>query len=219
MKNLFLAFLLLGVSSIAFSQSHYIGCQAGMNFSRVSSDFAFQDDIKFRPGFTGGLNYSYAFGKELIAGAAILYSQQGFKNEMMFTDENGTQTGTATTDFYYDYMVLPVTFGFNWNIGEKLVLIPKIGLQPGYLLNARVIIPELGSQHGENFTVHSVAKFDLEALSGIELGYKLKPDLIITLEAMGKMSLNTFSTDDYFASSNLRHRLLSFALTAKYVIE
>jgi hypothetical protein len=94
-----IAFLSVLCTIPAFGQNHVIGLKGGINWTNVISD-NFLSDNEYRNGFVSGLTYEYEFKRKFQIGLDLVYSQKGFKNDIIFTDETGNPIGEkATSDF------------------------------------------------------------------------------------------------------------------------
>ncbi len=211
--------ILTGISMNLFGQVHSIGIQVGANLTNLTAHKSFQDS-KFRSGIIGGLNYECLFKDKYSLGADLLYSQQGFKDNVTFTDEFGNIiSGNAETKFYYDYLILPIKFGYS--VGHKLKGFAKIGLYPSILLKAETTIPKVDSDGNltgyEAFNVKDkVSKFDLGGLIELGADYGVYNNLELFTSVTFRQSLTTFSNSEYFSESKMRHYGFAFSFGLKY---
>jgi hypothetical protein len=111
-----------------------------------------------------------------------------------------------------------------YEMGGKLKIIPRIGIIPSVLIQAKMITPKFDS-HG-NVTGHEtidagdfVSKFDFGGL--IELGFErsLSDKLLLCPSLTYKHSITTFSNADYFDGGKMRHYGLSIAVGLKYQLK
>ncbi len=214
-----LSFLFILITSSVVGQKHYIGLQAGFSMTNSSAKENFID-TKMRTGFDGGINYIYKFSEKYRLGIDVLYSQKGFTNNINITDDVGVFIGEEKMEFNYDYFCIPLKIGYEF--GNKLKLIPTIGIVPSYLLKAEeTIAPTFDSN--ENIITHEVldtkkyvSKFDLGGI--VELGIEslLSDNLIFCPGINYKHSLTTFSNSDYFDGYNTRHYGFSVVVGLKY---
>ena len=104
--------------------------QGGINWTNVISD-NFLSDNDYRNGFIGGLTYEYEFKRNFHIGLDLVYTQKGFKHDIIFTDETGNQIGDKTTsDFNYDYLSLPIKGGFS--LGNNFAGFLNLRPSPGH---------------------------------------------------------------------------------------
>jgi hypothetical protein len=217
-KKLFFV-ILTGISMNLFGQVHSIGIQVGANMTNVTATTSFHDS-KFRTGIIGGLNYECLFKSNFSLSADLLYSQQGYKAIVAFTDETGDIVSDNTeTKFYYDYLLLPIKFGYT--VGQKLKGFAKIGLYPAILLKAEITIPKVdtdGNPTGyEVLNVKDkVTKFDLGGLLELGADYRVYNNLVIFTSATFRQSLTTFSNSQYYDESKMKHYGFALSLGIKY---
>ena len=200
-------------------QVHSIGIQFGANLTNLTAYKSFEDS-KFRTGIIGGFNYEFLFKDKNSLGADLLYSQQGLKVNVTFTDEFGNIIGgNAETKFYYDYLIMPVKFGYS--VGHKLKGFAKIGLYPSILLKAETTIPKVdtdGNLTGYeilNFN-DKVTKFDLGGLIELGADYGVYDNLKLFTSVSFRQSITTFSNSEYFRESKMRHYGFALSLGLKY---
>jgi len=214
-----LLIILTGISMNLAGQVHSIGIQFGSNLTNMKGDDSFKDS-KFRNGIIGGFNYEHLFKDNFSLGADLLYSQQGFKDYMTFTDVNGSIIGgREEIKFYYDYLVLPIKFGYS--IGHKLKGFAKVGVCPSILLKAETTLPKVDSEGNligyEAFDVKDyVSKFDLGGLIELGADYGILDNLTLFTSASFRQSLTTFSNSLYFSESKMRHYGFALSLGLKY---
>lgn len=219
-KTLFLFLLLISIHTLG--QEHLIGAQGGLNLTNIT-DNAFFDNSKTRTGFIGGINYTFKVSDRYQIGVDALYAQQGFISKFIAIDEYGHQTGVeADFKFNYDYFSLPLKIGYE--TGEKIKIIPRIGLVPSLLVQAETTTPRFDDSG--NVTGHetidirdAVSKFDLAGL--LELGFesRLTGNLFFCPALTYRHSLSTFSNSNYFEDSKMRHYGLSIAVGIKYQLK
>ena len=87
-----------------------------------------------RIGFTGGFTYDLKLPNKYRIGVDVLYAQQGFSDNFIFTDNNGVFIGEEKTEMNYSYLIFPIKFGCEF--GNRIRLIPKIGIVPAILIKA-----------------------------------------------------------------------------------
>ena len=217
MKKLILI-LLTGISMNVFGQIHSVGIQGGVNLTNLTGDYF--KDSKFRPGIIGGFNYELLFKSNYTIGTDILYSQQGFVDKFILTEDNGNVLGKGPdSKLYYDYLSIPIKFGYTK--GQKLKSFVKIGVCPSLLLKAETTLPMIdlsGNLTGyEKVDVkENASKFDFAGLIELGIGYSLKNRFELVSSLTGRKSLTTFSNSDYFRDSKMRHYGFSLAIGLKY---
>jgi hypothetical protein len=219
MRSIVFTIAIIWIAINGKAQVHSIGIQGGLNFTNISAKDVFENTDN-RTGFIGGLKYEFLVSQKYSLGADIFYSQQGFLDGMILKDETGNPTGeSAELKFYYDYLALPMKFGYTF--GKKLKITPKIGMQPSFLISAKTTLPKFsdtGDLTGEETidVKENVSKFDLAGLIEIEFGYGISQNIDLFTSVIGKYSLTTFSNSDYFDQGKLRHISLAISIGVKY---
>ena len=93
-KALFFIFVLILLSNVSFSQLKNIGIKGGLNLSNAELDYTsynFQRDIK--TGFNIYLTYDFFNFKNVIISGEAGYSQKGYNDEIIVTNEFGEVGG------------------------------------------------------------------------------------------------------------------------------
>jgi len=219
MNRLFLIVLLL-MSFNTYGQEHSIDIRGGIVFSNKSSD-EFLNDSEFRKGFLTGFNYEYHFPNNYSIGLGFIFNQRGFSVSSEFTDVYGNPAGgQSEVKFNYSYLNIPIKGGYS--IGNKLQGFFNIGLSPNILIEAKHVSPsyEVNDMYFEKETYNVKNKVSDLSLSGLaELGASYKIfDITLLTSIVYSHDITTFSNDDYFKNTNLRHIGLSFSIGLKYWI-
>ncbi|MBQ0156917.1 MAG: outer membrane beta-barrel protein [Bacteroidales bacterium] len=147
MKNKLFVVAGLMMACMGASAQNYFGVTAGYNLSNRSFDEEFQSDAveySYRSGFNAGIAYEHRFNASenknyMFLDASFLYSLQGFHykydigKEIFNAYEKGDYEVAPTgKEPVYDenvdikYLKLPVSFGYNFQLGEKFGLAPKV---------------------------------------------------------------------------------------------
>jgi hypothetical protein len=217
MKKIYLALLLLSTIP-AFGQNQLIGLKGGVSFTNVfSEDFLSEND--FRNGFMTGLTYEHKLKNKFSIELEISYFQKGFRNDIIFTDVNGSPTGEKHTSvFNYDYLSLPIKGGYS--IGNKISGFINLGIVPSFLVNARAEIPAIGTLPEEKVNITDrVTSFDFGGLAEIGLSYKLQEQFLIFTSVSYQQSFLSITNDDYFKESKAMHYGMTIAIGVKYALK
>ena len=204
-----------------YGQQQSIDIRGGIVFSNKTSD-DFLNDSEFRKGFLTGFNYEYHFSNNYSIGLGFIFNQRGFSISSEFTDVYGDPTGgQSESEFNYSYLNIPIKGGYS--IGNKLKGYVNLGLSPNILIKAEHVFPsyEVNNMYFEKETYDVKNKVSDLSLSGLaELGacYKISDITLMTSIAYSH-DITTFSNDDYFKNTNLRHIALSFSIGLKYWIK
>ncbi|WP_372948421.1 outer membrane beta-barrel protein [Mariniphaga sp.] len=213
-----LIILFIALTTTAFGQTHIIGMQVGLNLTNISANEIFYNS-EMRAGFTGGITYDLKLSDRYRIGVDVLYSQQGFSEKFSLVDEYGTYYGEVNSEMNFDYMSIPIKIGYE--IGNKIKIIPKIGMVPAFPVTAESIIPKLNDSKlviGQETVdqMDYISKFDFGGLIEIGIERALSEKLIICSALAYKHSLTTFSNIDYFGDHNLRHYGFSVSVGIKH---
>ncbi len=219
MKKTLITVSILILTINIFAQFHSVGIQGGLSLCNISSKEYF-DDSEFKIGFVGGLKYEYLLSNKYLLGADLLFNQRGFIYVEHFYDNMGNSLGDHNLDFVYNYISLPIKFGFI--LGNRYKFIPKIGLQPSVLISAKVTTPEFknGEIIGDKTSIvtNNVSKFDLAGLLELEILYESNQNVSIFTSFSGTYSLTSFTNPEYMEQTKSRHYALTILVGLKYNI-
>ncbi len=201
-----------------FGQNHFIGLKGGINRTNVISD-NFLSDNDYRNGFIVGLTYEYEFKNKFHIGLDLVYAQNGFKNDIIFTDETGNPIGQkATSDFNYDYLSLPIKGGFS--LGNNFAGFLNLGVIPSLLINAETIIPTYENIAGETFDVtEKVTRFDIAGLIEIGGSYKFKERFLLFTSLAYQQSFTTITNEDYFSNGKAKNYGMTLSIGLRYALK
>ena len=143
-------------------------------------------------------------------------------DKVYFRDEFGEPVGTDKMKNNYDYLLVPIKFGYAFGNGFKII--PKIGITPSLLLNAKVVFPafdENGPTGGtEELDIkENIRKFDLSGQLELEASYPILYNFEIVSSVLYRHSITEFSNRDFFENSHMRHYGFSFSVGFKYSIK
>jgi hypothetical protein len=214
-----LIFLFILISSVAFGQKHLIGIKGGLNFTNFTSKEGFES-TSTKTGLIGGITYDFLLTDKYRIGVDILYSQRGVKDKFVIIDDFGTYMGEVDTEMNYDYLSIPIKFGYE--LGDKIKMIPKIGIVPAIAIKAEMTSPTF---EGNGFVItgqetidhmDNVSKFDFGGIVEFGIETDLSENLIFCTNLNYKHSLTTFSNSDYFEGQDMRHYGFSVSVGIKY---
>ena len=218
MRKLIIALILISTISV-FGQNHIVGLKGGINLTNVnSSNFLISNEN--RTGFNGGLTYEYRLNTKFGLGMDLLYFQKGFTNDIVFLDDNGNPTGeSATSEFNYDYLSLPLKAGFVR--GDKFLGFANLGIIPSLLISAKTLSPTIGGFFEETTinVTDRLTKFDLGGLVEIGANYKVAPDILLSVTCGYQHSFTSITNENYFSNAEVRHYGMLFSLGLKYVFK
>jgi len=214
-----LIFLFIFITSVALGQKHLIGIQGGLNFTNFTSKEGFANKST-KTGFIGGITYDLMLTKKYVLEIDVLYSQRGVNDQFSIIDDFGQYAGQVETEMNYDYLSFPVKIGYE--LGNKLRVIPKIGIVPAAIIKAEITSPTFGGNGGivtgKETIDHKdyISKFDFGGIVEIGIETNLSENLIFCSNLNYKHSLTTFSNSDYFDGQDMRHYGFSIAVGIKY---
>ncbi len=233
MKNIFFSTLFLFSLSL-LGQNNQIGIKGGLNMTNVTTKNFLNDNID-RTGYSCGLTYEHLFKKGTLSakghpgnssqafGLDIIYTQRGFENDIIFTDNYGNPTGIKRRSFYnYDYISIPIKVGFN--IGNKLYFFTNIGACPSILIKATTETPSVDAMGNVTGTATfdvtaNVSKFDFAAFAEMGIGFKFKDRLWLFSSFTYQRSFTTISNTNYFAGSKILHYGKTISIGLKYSLK
>lgn len=218
-QNLVILFIL--VSTIALGQNHFVGFQAGLNLTGITP----KEDLEnsgMRTGFIGGITYDRKLSNRYQIGIDALYSQQGFTDKMIMVEDGQVRVGEENYKVKYDYLSFPIKVGYE--MGNKIKVIPKIGIVPAFSILAKLSYPKFddnGEVIGKGSESHKeyVSNFDFGGLIEVGIENELSNNLILCSALSYKHSLTTYYNSDYFDrfdDSARKHYGFSLSVGLKY---
>lgn len=216
-----LIFLFIFISSVALGQKHLIGIQGGLNLTNFTSKEGFAN-TSTKTGFIGGITYDLMLTEKYVLEIDVLYSQRGVNNQFSIVDDYGQYAGQVETEMNYDYLSFPIKIGYK--LGNKVKIIPKIGIVPATVIKAEITSPIFGGNGGmvtgKETIDHKdyVSKFDFGGIVEFGIETDLSENLIFCTNLNYKHSLTTFSNSDYFNGQDKRHYGFSVAVGLKYIL-
>ena len=220
-KIIIIVFSIIAIRT--YGQIQTVGFQFGLNLSNITAREHFED-TKYRKAISTGIKYEFLFSNKFSLGLDVLYSQQGFNEDISYTiaDEFGeiiTVKPDEKTKYKYDYLLVPLKVGYSF--GNTLKISPKFGLCPAILLDAKMILPAV-NENGikideQTFEHKNVNKFDVSGQLEIEVKYPINKMELFT-SALYRQSLTKFSNDNYFKESKMMHLGFSFSIGLTYRI-
>jgi hypothetical protein len=213
-SKVFLLFMFL-LSLGAYGQvAHYIGIQGGLNQSNVSTDPS-ENTLNLK-GITSGLNYRILFPKGYAVGIDILYIQNGYENEIDYTDQYGNIILVLGIKDRYNYLSLPIKFSYE--IGGRIKVFSNVGIQTSILLSAKSMISNVNGQvYIEEFNItDNVAPIDFGGIIELGTGINLGDSFSLMAIAGYSHSLTSFSNTKFYGNMDFRHYAICFSLGIKY---
>lgn len=210
---LFFAFTLF--SFCISAQTHLIGLQGGLNLSNIQASEEANYDRDFRIASISGITYELILNDKYSFGADLLFNQQGMSYEIPLKDENNTNLGNATVVSQFDYISIPLKFGYAF--GDKLRFTPKVGLIPSFLINAKTKtsseISSFPEDVEEDYT-DVTEKVDIAAVFEVTVDYSLKNRLSVFSSLSYRNSFTNYSK--LYENIQLYHYGIALSVGVKY---
>lgn len=211
MKALFVTLMMcMALSSRAEKQ--LVGIKGGILSANVQSDGLFEGADN-RLGVNSGFTFDYFLNDRWSVGAELLYQGRGMTEYTPVTDNLGVQSQESyPIKFRYDYVCLPLKV--TASTGKKLYGFASVGLTPGVLLSATMMVPVLythpkvySTYVGEEKRVATeyVRKFDLGGMIEAGGGYKIRKRYWVYGAVGYQQSFTSFAGDQYFKGQRLQH--------------
>ena len=198
-------------------QKHFVGLKGGLNLTKVFGK-NFEAEIFSKNGLVTGLTYQYDFNDNFHLGMDFIFSQKGFKSDIIFINEDGNAIGNGEpSSFIYNYIAFPVKGGFSF--GNKLRGFVNIGIFPAFLIKAKTEIPT--GENGEPITLDYddfATKNDFGGLMETGVTYKITNRFLLYVSLEYQQSLISITNDKYLPGAELKSYGVSASLGVKYSI-
>jgi len=219
MKKLLLIMLIV-LSISAGAQEYAIGMQGGLNFTNITGG-NFYLGTGLRMGMNAGLTYEWQSSGKMRLGVDVLYSEQGYISYGTMQDKPGMETGVQfNVKNNFDYLAVPIKIGYT--IGEKIKVIPRLGIVTSYLLKAETKIPGIyfGGQYFEPQTnkINNLRKYDFAGLAELGVEFKLSDHLLFEPNITYKHSFSGIYAEDLIGidMGELRHYGFAASVGVRY---
>lgn len=188
----------LMLASAVATAENLFGVTGGYNLSTRFDNLEYESgsgyfEYKCKSGFNAGLAYEHRFTSSekgnLFLDAQLLYSLEGYRLKAEFSSDDIVLSGSVSAssdaslnatgeivkiDEYINwrYIKVPVGFGYNFKLGEKFGLAPKV---------AAIFKCELRDHMGNgapfaNFAFGGGAKLNIGERISVDLGYDWMPE-------------------------------------------
>ncbi len=220
MKYYFSLFGIMLLHCFCMAQQQYIGIKTSLGLNNVSSNGSFKN-TQINPTFNGSITYQHDFKKQYFWGIDLMYQKLGFIEPFTILNNFGKPTGESGEIIYnYNYLSFPISIGYNK--GVKWNKIISVAIIPSVLMSANMHVPAYktnGKQKPEqSFDVSNQPNtFDFSAQVNLGIGKNISTKTqVYSLLGLQK-SFTTFSNDNYFLNTNLKHYSISISVGVKYV--
>jgi hypothetical protein len=220
MKNIISLFLLNFFFLFTFGQTQFIGFKGGYSLTNISTN-AF-DVHETQPGFSIGITYDYETKNKITFGTEFLYESRGYKNEIIFTDNQGNPTGVKyPTPNHYNYFALPLKFGYKF--GDKFFVLANIGVAPALLQKATITFPLFNypsiTYIGDTTVIFTnPSKFDISGFVEIGCGYQISNRFSVVSSFRYQYSFTSMTNDNYFKNYYINNYGTTLSLGIKYIL-
>ncbi len=174
MKTLALiVFLFIGLQLFPQRNRFDVGAYGGPGTSHLWGNTNVKKYANPMATFAGGLFFQYNFPRIWSIHSDLAFERKGGMSTITYQDLNTNQSGTVTTHFNYNYMILPVLARASF--GNKTQFFVNIGPYFGVLLNQHSV--SRGTETGRTVTDQtSLSKTgDWGISSGLGVSRKFKP--------------------------------------------
>lgn len=186
-KTLFFIYLMLLLSNVSYSQIKNFGIKGGLNLSNAELDYSifnYQPDIK--TGFNIYLTYDFFNFKNVIISGEAGYSQKGYNDNLIVTDEFGNELGSYSIYNRLNYIDINAIAEFilrNKSVSPYFSLGPVLSFYTGYNTSSSYApydsILNLSDYENPLLEKLKTSVIGLTAGAGIEIN-KVIPQTIIT---------------------------------------
>jgi hypothetical protein len=224
MRSAFLVISLCLSLTETFAQKVYVGLEGGLCFTNAKIDDRDPNDKEYRNRMSIGMNYEFIFNNRFLIGTGLSYAQKGFKEYPLWIEYpyGIPVVGDTYTEFSYDYLAIPVKFGYS--MGKKFILTPKIGIYGSYLVKAQSVLPTIG--YGTYDILDQVSKFDFGGLVELEGTYPIGK-LMIFSSVSYSHGLIPITTEEFYRpfhavlhyGSDIKHEVISLSLGMKLMLK
>lgn len=220
MKYCFGLFSILLIQSLCIAQQQYIGIKTSLGLNNVSSNGSFKNS-QINPTFYGSITYQYSFKKQYFLGVDLMYQKLGFVEPFSILNNFGKPTGESGEIIYnFNYLSFPISIGYNKGVKWNKTI--SVALIPGVLIGANMQVPAYktnGKQKPEQrFDVSNQPNtFDFSAQINLGIGKNINTKINVYGLLGFQKSFTTFSNDNYFLNTNLKHYSISFSVGMNYI--
>jgi hypothetical protein len=212
LKTLF-TIIIVSINLMVVSQSNLFGIKGGANWCNQTGNFF--NNSEYIQRFSFGLDYGFKFQNNLKIGGNILFSQTGFKDPFIFTNE----LDPFYVKFRYDYLSIPLKVGYEY--GNKVFVYGNIGIATSLLLNANTTSPVFNENfeevgRNEYVVTDKVAPIEFGGIIEIGFGYTFFQKIGVYVEGNFHHGFTSITTNDYFSGKTIFNYRASANLGIRY---
>jgi hypothetical protein len=214
------------LNSVVLSQSKFsLGLFFAPEYSYISNVPI--DKANLKPTYSSGFNIRYQLSKKIILSTGLQFSNKGYtaRTTVIANQNNNIEEATKIT-LSYRYFEIPAVISCQLVMPQDFLIIPSVGLIPGYLMNQRFSIAPIDKFPGGYFVnnrsdLNSIGyrKFILSGYVGvggmIKMGKKfsllIQPNFKYSLTSMHKIH----SENSVYSPYSYNMHPYSFGITAE----
>ncbi|MFA9187862.1 porin family protein [Flavobacterium sp. FBOR7N2.3] len=207
MKKVILSALAVFAFGITNAQEVKFGIKGGLNLSSWSGDTE-GVNLKYKPGFNGGMFADVKLSEKVSLQPEVLYSLVGTKVDNFTIDLDGNEF-TGDVNFNMSYIYVPVMLKLN--VAEKFNL--EVGPQVGFLVSAKSVVQiEGNSQEIKNDIKEIFNTVDF----GVNFGAAYDLDQHFVLGIRYNLGLSNINKNEEGDSSKVNNSVFSLGLGYKF---
>lgn len=212
MKNTLIIalFSAMGITSLFAQTSNRYdwGIEGGPNLSDLRMKFSPSYFVEKKPAIFGsaGFIFQYNTKKILSFKTGFSFQRKGTQiQNLIFTDQFGSQLGTAKNLFTLDYITLPILVKASF--GKKVQFFVNAGPYAGFLLakTEKFIIDKAdGKEVFKNHDMSGLNRFDFGIASGIGVAIPIKESWKIHAEFrnyLGLIDINSSNLNEMYTNT------------------
>jgi hypothetical protein len=208
--TLILVGMFLFATSFAEKGEGWIGIKGGLNMATIKTDYS-----NLVPKTLNGYNAGFVMGglmgkSKVMFEMSLLYSTKGWKEE---ATESGV-TGIYKNEF--NYIDMPVNFGYRFTLGKNIYFSPLIGFYCAYALSGKESFEASGSGVTANVSVPLTFGYEkTDNYFNWDLGLNVGANFELKNIQLSARYAPAISSPDIHGSGYIHHNVIS--LSAAYL--
>lgn len=208
------ALLLLAAQPVSAQTPRFdLGLQAGPSLSWLRGNDLI-DDSDALLGAAAGMTLQYDLSPVFGVRLGVGYQRKGLREEVLFTDVNGTPMGTADLSYTTDHLTFPLMARASFGQGTRF----SVGLGPyaGMLLNATERWSGEGLEGGTNDRTDDLEPWDFGISACAGAAWSLGGALWLNAEVRYDKGLTNISALPVVNDGDVRTNALSLLVGCSY---
>ena len=180
------------------------------------------NDIFRASGPTAGALFGMGYARQIKGGfglqAQLLNERRGGALPLIYTDENGTETGRDEIRYLFDHVSLAI--GANYRTPGKVHALTSLSVVPAWLRQGTVIFPQLPGNLGDfvhTDVTDNVWRWGVSAAASAGMGWQFSTNFSVSAEVRYLHGFGNLSNTEFFVNEVIRERTLSGVLGLSYV--